>query len=200
LRAESAISEQYRLTAEAFADPRPGDRFHEMFSFWVVVVSAGADGVKAMEGGGPVNLRRGRLPDGEIVEPFPERARVCWYATADDFRAAFRYRTIDGYTVLLAGRGLDVSGWLERAREVPRAPTHPKPPAVPVPDPLSDELDAIADHIATVTGKAMTRVEQDAPRLLAALRLTLDLYARYVGRDDYAAILAALTGQEAPRG
>lgn len=36
----------------------------------------------------------------------------------------------------------------------------------------------------------------DVPRLLAALRLTLDLYARYVTREDYAAIMAALTGKE----
>ena len=122
-----ALREQDRLTAEAFADPRPGDRFHEMFSWWVVVLSVGGDGVKVMCGGGPVNLRRGRFPDGEVVDPFPERAEVRWYATADDFRAANRYGSIDGYTAMLAGRGLDVSGWLERAKKVPAAPTHPRP-------------------------------------------------------------------------
>lgn len=86
-----AMREQDRLTAEAFADPRPGDRFHEMFSAWVVVVS------------------------------------------------------VDGYTVMLADRGLpsSVGGWLDRATEVPAAPTHPKPPPAAAPDPLGDGLDAI---------------------------------------------------------
>lgn len=116
-------------TAEAFADPRPGDRFQEMFSWWMVVVSAGPEGVKVMSGSGPVNLRRGRFPDGEIVEPFPERAEVHWYATAGDFRAAHSYGSIPGYAMLLADRGTDVTGWLDRARSVPAAPTHPKPPA-----------------------------------------------------------------------
>lgn len=121
----AAMREQDRLTAEAFADPRPGDRFHEMFSWWVVVVSVAADGVKVMHGSGPVNLRRGRFPDGELVEPFPERAEVRWYATAEDFRAAWRYGSIPGYTVTLAGRGLDVAGWLESVTSVPAAPTRP---------------------------------------------------------------------------
>lgn len=117
-------------TAEAFADPRPGDRFQEMFSWWMVVVSAGPEGVKVMCGSGPVNLQRGRFPDGEIVEPFPERAEVHWYATAGDFRAAHSYGSIPGYAMLLADRGkFDVTGWLDRARSVPAAPTHPKPPA-----------------------------------------------------------------------
>ena len=42
----------------------------------------------------------------------------------------------------------------------------------------------------------VTAARTDVPRLLAALRLILDLYARYVTAEDYAAILAALTGQE----
>ena len=119
--------EQDRKTAEAFADPKPGDRFHEMYSSWMIVVSAGDDGVKVMHGWGPTNITRGRFPDGEIVEPFPERAEVCWYATAEDFRDAFRYGTIPGYSMMLADRDkIDVTGWLERARELPAAPTHPK--------------------------------------------------------------------------
>jgi hypothetical protein len=181
-----------RLTAEAFADPRPGDRFHEMFSAWAVVVSAGADGVKVMDGHGPVNLRRGRFPDGELVEPFPERARVRWYTTADDFRAAYRYASIDGYTVMLAGRGLDVSGWLERAKEVPLAPTHPRPQAAAATDPLGDELDAIGDSIDAAS------LPQVTGRLLAALRLALAFRARYMTTEEYAAIVAALTGKEVP--
>lgn len=191
-----AMREQDRLTAEAFADPRPGDRFHEMFSAWVVVVSAGADGVKVMCGSGPVNLRHGRFPDGERVAPFPERAVVRWYATAADFRDANRYGSIDGYTVMLAGRGLDVSGWLERAQSVPVAPTHPAPGPKADADLLGDALDRIGDRIRN--GSRLQVAERDAPHLLAALRLVLRLYGRYVATEDYAVILAALTGKEAP--
>lgn len=120
----------YQATAEAFAGPRPGDRFHEMYSWWVVVVTVGPDGVKTMSAGGPTNVTRGRFPDGEIVEPFPDRATVRWFATADDFRAAFGYRPgHPGYTIMLADRGkVDVTGWLDRARELPAAPR--KPPEI----------------------------------------------------------------------
>lgn len=132
------LREQDRATAEAFAAPKPGDRFHEMYSWWVVVVSAGGDGVKVMCGSGPTNITRGRFPDGEIVEPFPGRAQVRWFATADDFRAAYSVKTMPGrYTVMLADRGkIDVTGWLERAKEVPAVPTHPAPP----PEPRSDHV------------------------------------------------------------
>jgi hypothetical protein len=116
-------------TAEAFAAPRPGDRFQEMFSWWMVVVSVCPEGVKVMAGSGPTNLVRGRFPDGQVVEPFPERAEVHWYATAEDFRAAHRCDSIPGYAMQLADRRIDVTGWLDRAKSVPAAPTHPKPPA-----------------------------------------------------------------------
>lgn len=124
------IEQLYQATAEAFADPRPGDRFQEMYSWWVVVVTVGPEGVKVMRGGGPTNITRGRFPDGEIVEPFPDRAEVCWYATADDFRAAYGYRSgHPGYSVMLADRGkADVTGWLDRAKELPATPW--KPPEI----------------------------------------------------------------------
>ena len=60
----------------------------------------------------------------------------------------------------------------------------------PSPDPLGAELDAIGSR----------EQSRDVPRLLAALRLTLRLYGRYVAKDEYAAIVAALTGQEAAPG
>lgn len=124
-------AELKRATAEAFADPRPGDRFHEMYSWWMVVVTVAADGVKVMAGSGPTNLTRGRFPDGEMVEPFAERAQVRWFATADDFRAAYRCG-IPGYTLTLSDRRkIDVTGWLERAKALPDAPTDPKPAADP---------------------------------------------------------------------
>lgn len=135
-------AERQRATAEAFADPKPGDRFHEMYSFWMVVVSVGADGVKVMAGSGPTNIVRGQFPDGEIVEPFAERARVRWFATADDFRAA--YRNTAGWTLTLSDRGrIDVTGWLARATDRPDAPTDPKPK--PAPDPAEKAFGILRD-------------------------------------------------------
>src|SRR4029077_16867059 len=98
-----------------------------MYYGWVVSGEAGTDGVKVMCAGGPTNVTRGQFHDGEIVEPFADRATVRWYATADDFRAAYTVPTMPGrYGVMLADRGkIDVTGWLERAKEVPAAPTHP---------------------------------------------------------------------------
>jgi hypothetical protein len=166
---------QDQATAEAFADPRPGDRFQEMYSWWMVVVSAGPEGVKVMSGSGPVNLRRGRFPDGEIVEPFPERAEVRWYATAGDFRDAHRYGSIPGYDMMLADRGkVDVTGWLERAKSVPDAPTHPKPaarePELPPPCPGDGEIppelaQQAADAIGAVEGRLIIE-DLDHPLLL----------------------------------
>ena len=46
---------QDQATAEAFADPQPGDRFQEMWSWWIVVLSAGAEGVKELK---PSDARR----------------------------------------------------------------------------------------------------------------------------------------------
>lgn len=155
--------EQDRLTAEAFADPQPGDRFHEMLSAWMIVVAVGADGVKTMSGYGPTNLVRGRFPDGEIVEPFPERACVRWYATAGDFRAAYGYGSIPGYSMTLAERGkIDVTGWLDRAKAVPDAPTDPKPP----PDPAEKAFRMVRD-LRQETGRLKP---SDAQRVMSDVR------------------------------
>jgi hypothetical protein len=158
---DDRMREQDRATAEAFADPEPGDRFHEMYSWWVVVVEAGAGGVKVMCAGGPTNVTRGRFPDGEIVEPFADRAQVRWYATADDFRAAYAYGSIPGYSVTLADRGkIDVVGWLERAKSLPDAPTDPKPP----PDAAAKAFGILRD----LEQKVARLKPSDARRVLAA--------------------------------
>lgn len=68
-------------TAEHMEHPRVGDRFHEMYSFWVHVV--------AVE------------PRIEIecytATPKPPEKRT--YATVDDFKRAWSYGSIPGYTV-----------------------------------------------------------------------------------------------------
>lgn len=66
------------------------------------------------------------------------------------------------------------------------------------PDELTAELDAIAGRIEN--GSRLRVAEQDAPRLLAAFRLLLGFHARCTTTEEYAAIVAALTGKEAPHG
>lgn len=36
-------------TIEALGDPRPGDRYHEMYSFWLYVVAVDGDAVVTLE-------------------------------------------------------------------------------------------------------------------------------------------------------
>lgn len=87
-------------TEAAFEDPRVGDRFSEMFAFWVCVVDVGAQSVTVMQGGGHPSRFPGRLK----VRAFPTRAA---------FRKAYAYPP--GYWVKLEDRGNDVTGWLTDA-------------------------------------------------------------------------------------
>ena len=116
-----------------------------------------------MDGFGPTNLTRGRFPDGELVEPFPDRARVRWYATADDFRAAYAYGSIPGYSMMLAERGkVDTTGWLDRAKVLPDAPTDPKP----APDPAEKAFSILRD-LRQETGRLKP---SDARRVMSDVR------------------------------
>jgi hypothetical protein len=85
-------------TDAAFNDPQPGDEFSEMFSFWVIVLAVNGDEVVVMEATPPCTL--------------PDDGKVISFATKDDFRSKYSYRSIPGYTVSLNKRGLDVTGWL----------------------------------------------------------------------------------------
>jgi len=97
------MREQDRLTAEAFADPQPGMEFHEMWSFWCIVLAVEPDGgkVTTLAVVGP-----GKLPDIGRVETFD---------TADDFRRMYAYGSIPGYSMALRSGPirLDVTGWLD---------------------------------------------------------------------------------------
>ena len=94
--------EEDRCTAEAFADPQPGDRFCEMFSFWLYVVARDKAMVTTIEAGVP-----GEFPkDGTI--------RV---QTVKDFAARFAHRPDDpttGYWMTLRGRSHDVSWFVKQ--------------------------------------------------------------------------------------
>ena len=70
-----------QLTAERMADPQPGDRFHEMYSFWVQVVARIGRTVVFQEVSGASNGDLQALP----VEKFAER---------------WAYKCIPGYSVL----------------------------------------------------------------------------------------------------
>lgn len=92
--------EACRLTAEAFDDPQPGDRFHEMVSFWMYVLAVDDDGrVHTLCASPPCNV--------------PDDGRIEVFDNAEDYRAFWAYGSIPGYTVSLADRGNKVTGWRE---------------------------------------------------------------------------------------
>jgi len=88
-------------TAAAMADPQPGDRFTEMYAFYVVVLRRDAGSVVFMEINPPCQLPH----DGKVGKMHVE-----------DFRRRFAYGSIPGYWVRLIDRGMDVSGWEEAAQ------------------------------------------------------------------------------------
>lgn len=92
--------EAKRLTAEAMNAPAIGDRFHDMYTFWVYVLDIGAESVTTYEVCGHPSTFPG----------IGGKLRV--FATREEFRKAFQYGSIPGYYVTLEDRGNDVSGWL----------------------------------------------------------------------------------------
>lgn len=100
-------------TEAAFNDPQPGDEFEEFLTHWVYVVGRDGDRVVWMSASAPC-----RFPnDGETK-----------YGTLVDFRAAYAYGTIPGYSVKLSRRGRNVDGWLtEEAAAFLAGKERPKP-------------------------------------------------------------------------
>jgi hypothetical protein len=90
-------NERDRRTAEAFSDPRVGDRFTEMYSFWMYVVGREGDCVVTMHASPPCT--------------FPEDAKVT-FSTLEEFQKRWAYESIPGYSVSLEDRDNDVSDWL----------------------------------------------------------------------------------------
>jgi hypothetical protein len=83
-------------TAEAFDAPRVGDRFQEMYTFWLYVVAIEPK-VVVLRGSAPIT--------------FPDGAERVEYDTVEDFRKAYAYGSIPGYWVRLTDRDNDVTGW-----------------------------------------------------------------------------------------
>jgi hypothetical protein len=96
--------EQAKANTEvALLDPRVGDRFHEMYSFWCYVVAVEGDMVTTMEASPPCS--------------FPEDGKIKTMSKAElvqRFCLSFH-----GPWVMLADRDNDVSGWLEKQQEKP---------------------------------------------------------------------------------
>lgn len=91
-----------QLTAAAMGDPRLGDRFHDMYTFWVYIVDLGSESVTTYE----VSGHPSTFPDvGGRLRVFPNRA---------EFRKSYQYGSIPGYWVTLCDRDKDVSGWVQR--------------------------------------------------------------------------------------
>ena len=89
-------------TAEAMNNPKPGDRFTEMYSFYVYVLEVTESEVVFMECNPPCEVPRegkvGTLP------------LVLW-------RKRYAYGSIPGYSVCLCERGNDVHGWVGEAKD-----------------------------------------------------------------------------------
>ena len=83
-------------TMDAINDPKIGDRFHEMYSFWIYVIKITSKHVWVMSASAPCEFP----VDGEIRKfTRPEYKRWACYLHSSD------------PCVLLADRGNDVAGW-----------------------------------------------------------------------------------------
>jgi hypothetical protein len=92
---------QTALNREALADPQPGDRWHEMYSFWLYVIWREGDEVAWCSAAAPCT--------------FPADAKF-HVGTLADWRERMTYRgdgpLADESVMWLADRGNDVSGWV----------------------------------------------------------------------------------------
>lgn len=89
-------------TALAMDNPQIGDRYQEMFSFWMFVVGREDDVITTLEAAAPCS--------------FPEDGKARRFDSLEAFREHWGYGTAGlGYWVRLSGRGYDVGGWLDVA-------------------------------------------------------------------------------------
>lgn len=83
-------------TKEVMENPQVGDRFSEMFSFWVYVIERGKDHVVILEASAPCKL--------------PEEGKITTYTLAE-FKQRFSYGSIPGYWINYIDSNNDVEGW-----------------------------------------------------------------------------------------
>lgn len=85
-------------TTEALRDPQPGDLFHEMFSWWMVVVHREGE----------------RVVVGTLSPPgsMPDNLKWREFGALVAYQHAYSYGTIPG-SWLRYDRRIDVTGWYE---------------------------------------------------------------------------------------
>jgi len=92
------VEERRQKTIEAMNNPKAGDRFSEMLSFWVIVLERRKDVVAVMEANPPCTVPK----DGTI-----------YYATIDEFKKRYQYdKKSERYWVSFDSNR-SVHGWLE---------------------------------------------------------------------------------------
>lgn len=87
-----------KATEEAFKDPQIGDRFTEMYNFWMYVIGRRDDKIIVMEASAPCT--------------FPDDGKMTCYSL-EDFQKRFSYGSIPGYWVSFVDHDNDVKGWIE---------------------------------------------------------------------------------------
>jgi len=96
--------ERERMTHEAMTEPRIGDRFTEMYSFWLYIVGISKTHVMSIEAGAPCILP----DDGKVV-----------ISTKEEFAKRFEYSGMPGkYSIDLVSRGEDISWFNEYPESV----------------------------------------------------------------------------------
>lgn len=99
--AVDAPGDKRAATVAAMDDPQPGDRYTEMYAFYLYVLKRDSGMITFMEANPPC-----RIPHDGKVGRLP----------ADEFRKRYAYGSIPGYWVQLLDRGSDVTGWEATAR------------------------------------------------------------------------------------
>jgi hypothetical protein len=91
------LEETKQATVDHFDNPIVGDRFHEMYSFWVHVVLITAEKVIVEEYCPPCSV--------------PKDAKVRIFNSRDEFRAAYSYTSIQGSFLYYCDNKAPVDHW-----------------------------------------------------------------------------------------
>lgn len=77
-------------TVKAFAKPKPGMRFHEMYSFWMYILLVSPEGIVTV-----------RTFSGHPKNPYRETNKVITYGSIKEFQQAWTYSGSSelGYTI-----------------------------------------------------------------------------------------------------
>lgn len=92
------LEEIKAATAKHFDNPQVGDRFHEMYSFWVHVVLVTRNRVIVEEYSPPCSI--------------PRDAKVRVFGSHDEFREAYGYKTQPGSWVYYCDDKAPIGHWL----------------------------------------------------------------------------------------